>query len=143
MVVSRVAAFVCGLVFALGLAVSGMTHPSKVVAFLDVTGAWDPSLALVMIGALGVHVGFVALARRRGAPVMAGRFDWPEATRIDGTLVGGAAIFGVGWGLSGFCPGPAIVSLAALAPKTLAFFAAMGVGLVVVRVVRRRLSPAT
>ncbi len=105
-----VAAFLCGVVFAMGLVAGGMTQPSKVVGFLDFTGAWDPSLALVMGGALGTH----ALLRRfvvmRPRPLLAAEFSVPTKTDIDGRLVAGAAIFGVGWGLGGFCPGPALVA---------------------------------
>jgi uncharacterized membrane protein YedE/YeeE len=124
-----VIAFVAGLVFALGLGLSGMTQPAKVMAFLDVTGDWDPSLALVMVGAIGVH----ALLLRRVQPGRAPRFDTayalPVATRVDAPLLLGAALFGLGWGIAGFCPGPALVSVVTLAPRTLAFVAAMVVGM--------------
>ena len=107
----RVSAFACGLIFAIGLGLAGMTQPAKVIGFLDLTGAWDPSLAFVMGGA--VLVGLIAfpliLARRR--PWLGGRFALPERNDIDAPLVAGAALFGMGWGLSGYCPGPALVSL--------------------------------
>jgi uncharacterized membrane protein YedE/YeeE len=113
-VIGAVVAFLAGLVFAVGLALAGMTMPSKIVAFLDVTGAWDPSLALVMLSAIGVYLPVHRAVRRRGRPVLAGAvLSVPSETAIDGRLVGGAAIFGVGWGLSGLCPGPAIVSVGA------------------------------
>jgi uncharacterized protein len=106
-------AFAVGVVFAFGLALSGMTDPGRVTAFLDVTGAWDPTLALVMGGAIGVFLPGYLVVRRRRTPLLATRFALPSETPIDRSLVGGAAIFGVGWGLVGLCPGPAIASLAA------------------------------
>jgi uncharacterized membrane protein YedE/YeeE len=106
-----VAAFASGLVFALGLVFGGMTQPSKVVGFLDVAGGWDPSLAFVMGGALLVHGLLRPLAMMRPRPVLAGSFSLPTLKDIDRNLLVGAAIFGVGWGLAGFCPGPALVAL--------------------------------
>jgi len=105
------AAFLCGLVFAFGLVAGGMTQPSKVVGFLDFTGAWDPSLALVMGGALGTHTLLRRFVIGRPQPLLASRFAVPTRTDIDSRLMAGAAIFGVGWGLGGFCPGPALVAL--------------------------------
>lgn len=106
-----VAAFACGFVFALGLVAGGMTQPSKVVGFLDFTGAWDPSLAFVMGGALATHALLRRFVLRREQPLLAPRFFVPTRSDIDARLLGGAAVFGVGWGLGGFCPGPAIVAL--------------------------------
>jgi uncharacterized membrane protein YedE/YeeE len=120
-----VVAFVAGLVFAGGLALSGMTDPAKVIGFLDVTGSWDPSLALVMGGALAVFVPGFRLLRRRAAPVFAPRFMLPRETPIDAQLVGGAAVFGIGWGLVGLCPGPAVASLAAGSPAAWFFVVGM------------------
>lgn len=124
-------ALVAGLVFALGLGLAGMTDPRKVIAFLDVAGAWDPSLALVMVGAIGVHVGFVRRARASARPRLASVFAWPTATALDWRLLTGAATFGLGWGVAGFCPGPVLVSLVSLSPATLAFVGAMIVGMLV------------
>ncbi len=118
-------AFASGLLFALGLGLSGMTDPDNVLAFLDVTGRWDPSLALVMGGAIGVHLFFAQRARRGGAPVYAPRASMLPSRTIDRRLVAGAALFGLGWGVAGFCPGPALVSLVSLSPATLAFVGAM------------------
>jgi uncharacterized membrane protein YedE/YeeE len=137
-----VLALVCGAVFAAGLAISGMTQPSKVTGFLDLTGAWDPSLAFVMVGAIGVHAVFVRIAKKRARPFLADEFSWPTRTRVEPRLVAGAALFGVGWGLSGFCPGPALVSLASLAPLTLVFGATLAVTLVVTRTALRRAEKA-
>lgn len=119
--------FGCGLVFSVGLAVSGMTQPSKVIGFLDVGGAWDPSLALVMGGALAVL--FLARLVTPRRPLFEPAFPSLRKGSVDARLVAGAAIFGVGWGLSGFCPGPAIVSLGAGVHGALVFAAAMVVGM--------------
>lgn len=104
-------ALLAGVVFGVGLTVSDMVNPAKVIAFLDVTGAWDPSLAFTMIGALAVTVPVFAITRRMDKPLIASQFSWPTRNDIDARLLGGAALFGVGWGLSGFCPGPAVASL--------------------------------
>jgi len=103
-------AFACGLVFGVGLVISGMTLPSKVIGFLDIAGDWDPALAFVMVGAIGVHALTRQWVLKRSVPVLAPQFPEPPPTAIDGRLLGGAATFGLGWGLAGFCPGPAIVS---------------------------------
>jgi uncharacterized membrane protein YedE/YeeE len=125
----ELAALVSGLIFALGLGVSGMARPAKVLAFLDVTGAWDPSLAFVMAGAIGVHGTFVWLTRAREAPVLAPRFARPAGRTIDTALVFGSALFGVGWGLVGYCPGPAVVAAASLSATPLLFCVSMLAGL--------------
>jgi len=106
------AAFLCGLVFGAGLLVSQMSNPAKVVRFLDVTGSWDPSLAFVMAGAVAVFGVAYFSTKRRRAPLLALQFAMPSLRNIDAPLVTGSLIFGVGWGLSGFCPGPALVSSA-------------------------------
>lgn len=104
-------ALLAGLIFGLGLLIGGMTNPAKVLGFLDIAGDWDPSLAFVMIGAIGV--GFFAFreARQRKWSVLGLSIDLPERTHIDRPLVIGALLFGIGWGLSGFCPGPAVASV--------------------------------
>lgn len=138
----RVAAqFLAGLLFGLGLVVSGMADPAKVLNFLDLFGSWDPSLAFVLGGATGTTlVGYrLVLARRR--PLLAPTFQLPTATRIDVRLLTGAAIFGVGWGLAGLCPGPAITSLALGAPGILAFVPAMLVGIAAARALAAAPSP--
>lgn len=120
-----VIAFGCGVLFAVGLGVSGMTHPAKVLSFLDFTGDWDPSLACVMGAGLLVNLLLFRVVLRRGAPLLGGFFSLPAERTLDARLLGGAAIFGVGWGLGGFCPGPALVSAASGATPVLAFVAAM------------------
>ncbi len=128
-VLPRVAALVAGLLFGVGLVVAGMTSPAKVIGFLDVTGDWDPSLALVMVGAIAAcGVTSRALLRARTAPLFDGRFHLPTRQGIDPRLLSGAAIFGVGWGLAGVCPGPGIVDLGNGHPASLLFVLAMAAG---------------
>lgn len=127
------AALIAGLLFGLGLAVSQMVNPLKVLAFLDVFGHWDPSLALVMGGAIAVTMPGFWLLRRLDRPALAPRFEWPTRRDLDRKLLAGAAIFGVGWGLAGYCPGPAIGAAALSLRGTvflepLVFVAAMAVG---------------
>ncbi|CAN5920420.1 hypothetical protein BH11MYX4_BH11MYX4_10140 [soil metagenome] len=125
-----ITALLAGLVFGVGLAVSGMLRPAKVLGFLDVAGAWDPSLAFVMMGAIGVHATAVVVARRRlRRPFASDRFHWAEPTAIDTRLLAGAAVFGVGWGLGGFCPGPALASAASGNLVGVAFVVAMILGI--------------
>jgi hypothetical protein len=124
-----IASFLSGLVFGIGLLISGMTEPSKVVGFLDIFGAWDATLAFVMAGAVAVAAAGFALARRRTAPALASRFAWPARSDIDAPLVVGSALFGVGWGLSGICPGPALVNLAGLSAPIIVFVATMVLGM--------------
>jgi len=126
---TMISAFACGFVFAVGLAFGGMTQPAKVIGFLDVFGAWDPSLAFVMGGAVATHAILRALVMRRGVPVLAARFSLPTLTAIDARLLVGAALFGVGWGIAGFCPGPAIVASGAGAGRAIVFAAAMLAGM--------------
>jgi uncharacterized protein len=129
---------VAGCLFAVGLALSGMTQPAKVSGFLDVAGAWDPSLAWVMAGAVTVYFAADRVARRRARPLYAEAFPARPPTRIDARLIGGAALFGVGWGLSGFCPGPALVSVGAGLLAALWFVPAMLVGMALQRLVPPR-----
>jgi uncharacterized membrane protein YedE/YeeE len=130
---------IAGLLFGLGLIVSGMADPAKVQNFLDPFGAWDPSLAFVMLGAIAVTFAGYRLAFRRGRPLLADTLSLPSKTDIDGRLLAGAGLFGIGWGLSGFCPGPAIVSLPLLATGTLVFVPAMLAGMLLARALQSRL----
>ena len=129
-------ALLAGIIFAVGLVVSGMTQPARILGFLDVTGAWDSTLMFVMAAAIAVHLPFVRLARGRRAPLLGPKFHWPADHGIDAPLVGGAALFGIGWGLSGYCPGPAVVSLVAGGTPVLVFVGAVLVGLYAVRALR-------
>ncbi|MNX72320.1 hypothetical protein D3C86_1036720 [compost metagenome] len=130
-------AFVAGLVFGLGLIISGLADPARVLGFLDLAGLWNPTLAFVMAGAvLAASAGFAVLRRRRlslsGEPM-----HWPDATRVDWRLAGGSLAFGVGWGLAGFCPGPSLVAAAAGVPQALIFVAAMVAGMAIFSVLQR------
>ena len=125
------ASLFCGLVFGAGLQLSGMTQPVKVLGFLDVLGRWDPTLAFVMAGALAVSAAGFAFVRRSDTPVLAPAYLWPPARDIDRPLVAGAVLFGIGWGLSGLCPGPALVNLANLSPRIAVFVAAMIAGMAI------------
>jgi uncharacterized membrane protein YedE/YeeE len=131
-------AFAAGLLFSLGLALSGMTRPSKVLGFLDVGGHWDPSLALVMAGAVAVYAVGLRLGRRMPRPIAAREFLEPAASRIDAPLILGALIFGAGWALAGYCPGPAFAALGAGTPKAGLFVAAMIAGTWFARMIRSR-----
>lgn len=133
----RITEFVVGLLFGLGLMLSGMTDPAKVLGFLDLFGTWDPSLAFVMGGAIAVGFFAFALARQRTTSVLGGAMHLPKATQIDRRLVLGGLTFGAGWGLAGFCPGPGIVSMAAGEVKAAVFVAAMVAGMVIYEVVER------
>jgi uncharacterized membrane protein YedE/YeeE len=130
---ATLAALACGLAFGAGLALSGMTNPAKVIGFLDLAGAWDPTLVFVMGGAVGASALGYALARRRAKPLFAETFALPTRADLDARLLGGAALFGVGWALVGLCPGPALASLARADAHALAFVATMAVGMLAAR----------
>lgn len=125
---ARLSSFVCGLLMAIGLGLSGMTQPHKVIHFLDLSGAWDPSLAVVMGGALLVVWPAYRWMRRRSRPLFGERFQFPNRREIDPKLLLGAGLFGLGWGLGGYCPGPALVSLPSGGGEVLLFCGAMLVG---------------
>lgn len=125
---AELAALASGLLFGVGLAVGGMTDPMRVLGFLDVAGAWDPTLAFVMAGALVVAAPAYALARRRERPLLAERFHLPESAGLDTRLLLGAAVFGIGWGTGGYCPGPALAGLAAMSHELVWFLPAFAVG---------------
>ena len=129
-------AFVCGLMMSLGLIISGMVNPQKVIGFLDIFGNFDPTLAFVMAGALIVAgIGF----RLRGCPkpVLCEAFELPKKNKIDTPLISGAAMFGIGWGLAGFCPGPAIVGIGFGLSKVLTFVIAMVLGMFLAKQIQR------
>lgn len=124
-----IAPLLCGLVFGAGLLISGMVQPAKVLGFLDIFGAWDPSLAVVMAAALAVSMPGFRLVDRRARPWFARQYFQPGQSGIDLPLVAGAALFGIGWGLVGLCPGPALESLATLSPGIIVFVVAMAGGM--------------
>ena len=128
----------CGLIFGIGLAMSGMTDTRIVLGFLDITGQWNPALILVMVGALAVTVPAFTLALRMQKPVLCDEYSLPGKKRIDAMLLGGTAIFGIGWGLYGYCPGPALASLTYLHPEPLLFVAAMAAGVFLQEITRSR-----
>ena len=133
----RITEFFVGLLFGLGLLLSGMTDPAKVLGFLDLFGNWDPSLAFVMGGAIAVGFFAFALARKRTTNVLGGAMHLPKSTQIDKRLVLGGMTFGAGWGLAGFCPGPGIVSMASGEVKAAVFVGAMVAGMVLFEIVER------
>lgn len=126
----RISEFVVGLLFGLGLLLSGMTDPGKVLGFLDLFGQWDPSLAPVMGGAIAVGILAFGLAKKRTVAVLGGAMHLPSSRDIDQRLVLGSLVFGAGWGLAGFCPGPGLVSMASGQPKAAVFVAAMLIGMI-------------
>ena len=130
--------FICGLLFGLGLIISGMANPAKVLGFLDLAGNWDPSLAFVMAGA--ILIGFFAFryAGRRKTTLLGKELKLPVAAQIDRRLIVGSLLFGAGWGLAGFCPGPALVGLGMGLPKAMLFVLAMLAGMVLFEVIERR-----
>jgi uncharacterized membrane protein YedE/YeeE len=138
----RISEFLVGLLFGLGLILSGMTDPGKVLGFLDIAGIWDPSLALVMGGAIAVGFFAFAIAKKRTVNFLGGALHLPKSNEIDKPLVIGAMMFGAGWGLAGFCPGPAFVSLASGQIKAAMFVVFMLVGMQVFEVWNRQTSPS-
>lgn len=126
--VKTAAGYLAGMLFGLGLAISGMTDPARVLGFLDIAGAWDPTLIFVLGAAVGTTFVGYRLVFARGTPLFSTQFQLPTKQELDAKLLGGAALFGVGWGLSGYCPGPAIASIGGLTLPLLALLAAMVVG---------------
>ena len=124
-----IASLVCGLIFGAGLLISGMVQPTKVLGFLDIFGAWDPSLIVVMVAALAVSAPGFMLAKRYARPILAPQSFWPTKMDLDRPLVIGSALFGIGWGLVGLCPGPALESLATLSLPVIVFVLAMAGGM--------------
>ena len=137
----RISEFLVGLIFGIGLILSGMTDPGKVIGFLDLFGAWDPSLALVMGGAIMVGVFAFVLAKKRTTSFLGGAMHLPTSNDIDKRMLLGSVLFGAGWGLAGFCPGPAIVSLGAGQPKAAVFVLAMLAGMLLFEFSERRVKP--
>jgi uncharacterized protein len=135
---SIVTALVAGLLFGIGLIVSGMADPSKVLGFLDLAGAWDPSLAFVMTGAIAVGLVAFAVARRRRRSLIGLEMMLPATATVDRRLVGGSLLFGVGWGIAGLCPGPGLVALGMGQPKAAVFVLAMLAGMGIFELLENR-----
>lgn len=133
------AALVVGFVFALGLGISGMTQPEKVVGFLDIFGSWDPSLIFVMMGAIAVHFVTYKLIRKKTSPLLSTQWHVPTKKEITPALITGSILFGIGWGLAGFCPGPAVTSLASFEPQPILFVVSMLIGMFVFRAVDKKM----
>jgi len=131
-------AFVVGLLFGLGLIISGMTDPAKVIGFLDLAGTWDPSLAFVMAGAILIGAIGFTIAKKRQFSLLGAPMRLSSATKLDARLLLGSLVFGIGWGLSGFCPGPAVVSAAAGQPKAWLFVVSMLSGMALYTLLERR-----
>ena len=138
LVMQRVIEFLLGIVFGLGLLISGMTDPAKVLGFLDLTGSWDPSLAFVMAGGVLVAMVGFSFAKRKRVSFSGASFHWPEMTHIDRPLILGSLMFGAGWGVAGFCPGPALVTMAFGSDKAVVFFIAMMIGMVLFGCFKKR-----
>ena len=130
---NKIAALIVGIIFALGLGISGMTRPEKVIGFLNIFGDWNASLAFVMAGAVGVHAVAYRLIRRRNSPLFSKEFYVPTSKSLTLSLILGAFLFGVGWALAGYCPGPAIVSLASFQSRPFIFVGSMILGMLVFR----------
>lgn len=139
----RLSEFLVGLIFGVGLILSGMTDPGKVIGFLDLFGHWDPSLAFVMGGAILVGVFAFAVAKKRTTSLLGGAMQLPTARHVDKRLIIGSLAFGAGWGLAGFCPGPALVSLGAGEIKAAVFVLAMLIGMLAFEVAERLKAPAS
>lgn len=135
---SILSSFFVGLIFAIGLGLSGMTNPARVIGFLDVFGAWDPSLMFVMIGALAAHSILFRWIIKRKRPLFSDDFHLPKKKNIDGALVIGAILFGLGWGFAGYCPAPAITALMSFSAAPFIFVAAMMAGMILCRGTRYR-----
>lgn len=133
-----IASLLAGLVFGLGLILSGMANPAKVLGFLDLAGPWDPSLALVMAGAIAVGLAAFFVARNRTVSLLGAAMNLPTARHVDRRLLGGNLLFGVGWGIAGFCPGPGLVALGMGEAKAAVFVAAMLLGMGMFELIERR-----
>jgi uncharacterized protein len=136
---NAIAALAVGFVFAIGLGISGMTQPAKVVGFLDLFGSWDPSLIFVMVGAILVHFATYKIIRKRNSPLLSMQWHVPTKRDVTPALVVGSLLFGIGWGLGGFCPGPAMTSLASLEGRPAIFVVSMLVGMYLFKLVDSKL----
>lgn len=131
---------IVGFIFSLGLGLAGMTQPQKVIGFLDFFGDWDPSLAFVMIGAITVHFIFYKIIRKRNSPLFSTKWDVPEKSDVTPSLVVGSLIFGIGWGLGGYCPGPAITALGSLDSRPFVFVISMLTGMFIFKLADKKIN---
>ncbi|MGE4131789.1 MAG: DUF6691 family protein [Bdellovibrionales bacterium] len=136
---SEFAAFVSGALFAAGLALSGMTQPQKVVGFLNVAGNWDPSLMFVMVGAIGIHLVAFRFLRKKAKPIFGSQWHVPTRRDLTPSLIVGAILFGAGWGLGGYCPGPALTSLASLEARPYLFVGSMIAGMAIYQFAQKKM----
>lgn len=136
---NNLSAMTVGFIFALGLGISGMTNPQKIIGFLDVFGKWDPSLIFVMLGSIVIHFFFYKIIRKRESPLFS--MDWhvPKKSQVTPSLIVGSIIFGIGWGIAGYCPGPALTSLASLHPRAVIFVLGMIVGMFIFKKLDQKL----
>lgn len=128
-----------GFIFSIGLGLSGMTQPQKVIGFLDLFGAWDPSLMFVMVGAIGVHAITYRFIRKLNKPLLESKWHLPTKTQITPALIFGSLLFGIGWGLGGFCPGPALTSLASFEIRPVIFVMSMLVGMYIFKLIDKKM----
>jgi uncharacterized protein len=135
--------FLSGILFAIGLVLSGMTDADKVIGFLNLAGVWDPSLIFVMLGAVGAHLFTYRLILKRRSPLFAPTFYLPTRRDIDSRLIIGSALFGIGWGIGGFCPGPAIASVVTLGEEAVIFTVSMIVGMIIFHAINKRLKTSS
>ena len=136
---NNISALVVGFIFAMGLGISGMTQPQKVIGFLDLFGSWDPSLIFVMLGSILVHSISYKIIRKRASPLFSSQWLVPQKAQITPSLAIGSVIFGVGWGLAGYCPGPALASVASFQLKPFLFVFAMLVGMFIFKILDKKL----
>ena len=139
---NRLVTFLAGLIFAIGLGISGMTQPAKVIGFLDLVSGWDPSLAFVMCGAIGIHFVAYRFQPKLDKPLYEPVFQIPKRTDLTPKLFIGSALFGAGWAIGGFCPGPALVSVVSLNPQAITFVVAMLAGILAHQLLHNRAAPA-
>ncbi len=137
---SALTSFLVGFIFAIGLGIAGMTQPAKIIGFLDVFGAWDPTLVFVMLGAIAVHLVTYKFIRKKKTPLLSKAWHVPTSRDITPSLISGSVLFGIGWALGGYCPGPAITSLASLQLRPLIFVISMIFGMLVFRLVDKKLN---
>jgi uncharacterized membrane protein YedE/YeeE len=135
----KLMSLIAGLLFGIGLIVSGMVNPDKVIGFLDITGEWDPALMFVMGGAVTFNLFSFMFIKKKATPITGKEFHWPTKKDIDCRLIVGSSLFGIGWGLAGICPGPGLVNISTLNPKALVFVGSMIIGMIIFKLVDKKL----